>query len=72
MLISKKKKAKRAKVKMLPANTIKISNTTVSKIALPDKGKITFHWDSELKGFCVKAIATGSLLYGAKAYWWTW
>jgi integrase len=53
------KKAKRPKIKMLPVNSIKISNTTVSKIALPDKGKITFHWDSELKGFCVKATSTG-------------
>ena len=57
--MSANKQANRTKVKMLPISTIKISNTTVSKIPSPDKGKITFHWDSELKGFCVKATATG-------------
>lgn len=52
-------KGKQKKGKSLPANTIKISNTTVSKIPLADKGKIIFHWDSELKGFCVKVTASG-------------
>jgi len=58
MSTNKKAKIKRAKAKILPINSIKISGTTVSKIPLPDKGKITFHWDSELKGFCVKATST--------------
>jgi integrase len=39
--------------------TIKINNTSVSRIELPKDGERTFYWDEELKGFGVKALGTG-------------
>lgn len=38
---------------------IKISNTSVDKIQLPEPGQRVFYWDDQLKGFCVKAVSTG-------------
>ena len=38
---------------------IKISNTSVSKIKLPEAGQREFYWDEDLKGFGIKALNTG-------------
>lgn len=39
--------------------SIRITNTSVSKIKLPPNGKREFYWDEELKGFGVKASSIG-------------
>src|ERR1700734_2022345 len=38
--------------------SIKISNTTISKIAKPTKGQRVFYWDKTLPGFGIKALHT--------------
>lgn len=54
-----KKQAESSKAKNTATNTIRINNTTVSKIALPEPGQKILYWDEELKGFLVKATSTG-------------